>query len=60
MPAKSKAQLRFMAGVASGSIKAKGLSRAKASEWVHATGSTKGLPNRVTKKGDRNKKRRGH
>jgi hypothetical protein len=59
MPAKSKAQLRFMAGVMSGSIKKKGLSRMKAAEFVHATGSTKGLPNRV-KKGNRNKKRRGH
>jgi hypothetical protein len=60
MPAKSKAQLRFMAAVASGSIKKKGLSKAQASEWVHATGSAKGLPNRVTKKGNRNKKRRTH
>ncbi len=46
MPAKSKAQLRFMAGVASGDIKKKGLSKAQASEWVHATGSRK-LPNRI-------------
>ena len=50
MPVKSRAQMRFMAGVMSGSIKKKGLSRAKAAEFVHATGSTKGLPNRVSKK----------
>lgn len=34
MPPKSKAQARFMRGVASGDIKAKGLSRREASEFV--------------------------
>ena len=49
MPAKSKAQLRFMAGVASGSIKKPGLSKAKAAEFVHATSNAKSLPNRKKK-----------
>lgn len=46
MPAKSKAQLRFMAAVASGKVKKKGLSRAEAKEFVHATKGKK-LPERV-------------
>lgn len=52
MPAVSKAQLRFMAAVASGRArkKPKGLSRAEASEFVHATPSAKELPERVSKK----------
>ncbi len=45
-PAVSRAQLRFMAGVASGSIKKKGLSKKKAAEWVHATKNAKRLPNK--------------
>ena len=47
MPAKSKQQLKFMAAVASGSIKKPGLSKAKASEFVHATGNAKSLPRKV-------------
>jgi hypothetical protein len=34
MPAKSKAQARFMGAVAGGAIKKKGLSKAKAKEFV--------------------------
>lgn len=49
MPAKSKQQLRFMAAVASGSIKKKGLSKSKASEFVHATSNVKSLPRKVKK-----------
>lgn len=43
MPAKSKAQAKFMHAVASGSVKAKGLSKKQAAEFV-AGQSTKGLP----------------
>jgi hypothetical protein len=39
MPAKSKAQYRFMKGVESGSIKAPGLSPEKAKDWT--SGMTK-------------------
>jgi len=49
MPASSKAQFRFMQGVAHGSIKAKGLSKAKAAEFVKGQ-SPKGLPKRAKKK----------
>jgi len=49
MPAKSKAQARFMRGVASGDIKAKGLSKKEAKEFVEGH-STKGLPEKVKKK----------
>jgi hypothetical protein len=48
MPATSKAQYRFMQGVAHGNIKAKGLSKAKASEFVKGQ-SSKGLPKRAKK-----------
>ena len=50
MPPKSKAQARFMWGVAGGSIKKAGLSRAKAKEFVAGV-PEKGLPARVTAKG---------
>lgn len=50
MPPKSKAQARFMRAVASGEIKKKGLSKAKAEEYVKGY-PTKGLPNRARKKG---------
>jgi len=44
MPATSKAQFRFMQGVAHGNIKGpKGLSKAKAAEFVKGQ-SSKGLP----------------
>ena len=49
-PAVSRAQLKFMAGVASGSIKRKGLSKKKAAEWVHATRNAKSLPTRKKKR----------
>ena len=49
MPATSKAQFRFMQGVAHGSIKAPGLSKAQASEYVSGQ-SPKGLPARVPKR----------
>ena len=49
MPAKSKAQLRFMAGVASGKIKKKGLSPMKAREFVTGV-SYKRLPTRKRKR----------
>lgn len=48
MPAKSKAQFRFMAAVKHGAIKKKGLSKEEASEFVDTVnyedlpGSTKG------------------
>lgn len=45
-PARSKAQLRFMAAVASGKVKKPGLSKAKAAEFVHATKNAKSLPNK--------------
>jgi hypothetical protein len=48
MPASSKAQFRFMQGVAGGSIKAKGLSKKKAAEFVKGQ-SPKGLPKRAKK-----------
>lgn len=47
MPATSQAQYRFMQGVAHGNIKKKGLSRAKAAEFVSGQ-SPKGLPARKT------------
>lgn len=56
MPAKSKAQLRFMAGVASGNIRSPGLSREEAEEYVHATHNAKSLPNRIHRKLTRRKK----
>jgi hypothetical protein len=49
MPPVSKAQARFMRGVASGSIKEKGLSKKQASEYVKGT-PTKNLPARKTAK----------
>jgi len=48
MPATSKAQFRFMEGVAHGSIKKPGLSPSKAAEYVSGQ-SPKGLPNKVRK-----------
>lgn len=49
MPPKSKAQAAYMRGVASGSIKSKGLSKKQAAEYVKGT-PTKNLPKRVTPK----------
>lgn len=49
MPAKSKAQYRFMQGVASGSIKAPGLSKKQAKEFAAKTKNPKKLPKRVKK-----------
>jgi hypothetical protein len=49
MPAKSQAQFRLMQGVAHGSIKKEGLSKAQASEYVKGQ-SPKGLPESVESK----------
>jgi hypothetical protein len=49
MPPKSKAQAHFMRAVASGSVKAPGLSKAKAAEYVSGA-PTKGLRERTSKK----------
>lgn len=49
MPAKSKAQFGFMGMVASGKIKKKGLSRAKAKEFLRGVKVNK-LPKRKKKK----------
>jgi hypothetical protein len=55
MPSKSKAQQRFMAGVASGNITPpKGLNKKTANEFVKATPTTKNLPEKV--KPTKNKK----
>ena len=54
MPAKSKAQYRFMQAVASGKLKVKGLSKAKAREFVEGQ-SPKGLPERKGKRKSRKK-----
>jgi hypothetical protein len=50
MPARSKAQYRFMRGVASGNIKAKGLTRKQAGEYVNKTTSYSALPAKRRKK----------
>ena len=49
MPAKSKAQARFMGAVAGGAIKKKGLSKAKAKEFIKGQKVSK-LPTRKKKK----------
>ena len=49
MPPKSRKQAAFMRGVASGDIKAPGLTRSKALEFVQGV-PTKALPLRVKKK----------
>lgn len=49
MPAKSKAQARFMGAVAGGAIKAKGLSKKEAKEYIRGQ-KTKNLPEKVKKK----------
>jgi hypothetical protein len=49
MPPKSKAQARFMRAVASGSVRKKGLSKAKAKEYVSGY-STKSLPAKARKR----------
>lgn len=49
MPPKSKAQARFLRAVAAGRVKAKGLSREEAEEYVGGY-STQGLPEHVKKK----------
>ena len=49
MPAKSKAQYRFMAAVEHGGIKVKGLSKKKAAEFVD-TADYKQLPVKSKKK----------
>lgn len=49
MPVKSKAQARFMGMIASGKKKVKGLSKAKAKEFLQGV-NVKKLPKRVSKK----------
>ena len=49
MPVKSQAQAKYMRAVAAGSVKAKGLSKAQAKEFV-AHQPTKNLPARAKKK----------
>ena len=49
MPAKSKAQARFMGMIAGGHLKKKGLSKAKAKEFLRGISISK-LPKRVSKK----------
>lgn len=56
MPAKSRAQFRFMQGVAHGSFRAPGLSKEKAAEYVSGQ-KEKGLPEKV--KSDKGKSRDG-
>lgn len=48
MPAKSKAQARFMGAVAGGAIKKPGLSASKAKEFVRGV-DIKSLPKKVKK-----------
>ena len=55
MPPKSKAQARFMRAVAGGKVKKKGLSKVEAKEYVSGY-STKGLPEKKSKKSTRHKK----
>lgn len=54
MPAKSKAQLRFMGAVAGGAVKKKGLSREEAREYIRGQ-SAKRLPERFSKPHKRKK-----
>ena len=49
-PVVSKRQLRFMGAVASGKAKSRGLTAAKALEFIHATHNAKKLPEKVKKK----------
>lgn len=49
MPSKSKAQYRFMQGVAHGTIKKEGLSKKEAAEYIRGQ-SPKGLVERVRRK----------
>jgi len=49
MPAKSKAQARFMGAIAGGAIKKKGLSKEKAKEFLRGVSVSK-LPARKKKK----------
>ena len=51
-PAVSRKQLRFMHAVANGDVKAKGLSRKEAAEYVQGQGP-KGLPEKAKGKGKR-------
>lgn len=49
MPAKSKAQMRFMGAVAGGKVKKAGLSKGKAKEFLRGV-HTNSLPERTKKK----------
>lgn len=52
MPAKSKAQFKFLQALIHGGLKNKpeGLSKAKAQEYIDKTKSYKALPNKVKSK----------
>ena len=50
MPARSQAQARFMGAIAGGQIKKKGLSKAKAKEFIRGV-KIKRLPKKVKKYG---------
>lgn len=58
MPATSKAQFKFMKSVASGTRKAKGLSRQQAGEFI-AGQTMKGLPKRAKGVQTNSKKKKG-
>jgi hypothetical protein len=49
MPARSKAQMKFMGAVAGGAIKKSGLSKKEAREFIRGQ-KMKKLPNKVKKK----------
>lgn len=49
MPAKSKAQLRYLGAIAGGKIKKKGLSRSEAKEFIKGQ-SSKNLPEHSKKR----------
>ena len=53
MPARSRAQFRFMQWIAHGKGSAPGLSRSEAKEFVDATPSYKALPEKKDGKGAR-------
>ena len=59
MPAVSKAQARFMGAVAGGAIKKKGLSKAKAKEFLRGV-SVKKLPARKNESRSKRKTRKNY
>jgi len=57
MPARSKAQFKFMAAVAHGGIKKKGLGKKKAEEWLSGV-DYRNLPEVANTEAARKKKRK--